>query len=158
MDICDVDEAVFEGLIKDFTDKHGDEALKDVYRFHRKLANKLDMKNFPAAEIYHRLLIKDINGGKYVNTSVREIAVSEKISEGTVYNIIKRACGIKRPIYQYTIKGKLIKKWQSAMAIEKELKYSAGIIRSGCRAGRVAYGYLWKYRELTGKDFLPDKN
>lgn len=153
MQICEVDNVVLEQLIKEFTEKHGDEALKDVYRFHRKLANKMVAHSFPAAEIYHRLLIKDLQG-KYSNMSVREIAAAEKISEGTVYNLLRKACRIKKPIYQYSIKGKLLKKWESATAIEKNLGFTASTVRESCRSNRSTYGYVWKYQELTGAELL----
>lgn len=158
MQICDVDEELLEKLIKEFIDEYGEDVLKAVYRFHRKLANKIYVKNFPAAEIYHRLLIKDIRTGKYANMNVREIAAIEKISEGTVYNIMKKACRIKKPIFQYSKKGRLIKKWDSAIAIERELKYSAGIIRHGCLSNKEVYGFVWKYQELTGEELLSIRN
>jgi predicted DNA-binding protein YlxM (UPF0122 family) len=160
MQICDVDENTLEQLIKDFTDEFGEEVLKAVYRFHRKLANKIDVKNFPAAEIYHRLLIKDLREGKYAQMSVREIAIIEKVSEGTIYNIIGKACRVKKPIYQYSIKGKLIKKWNSGTEIEKELGYSASQIRANCRLGngRATYGFVWRYQELTGEELLSIRN
>ena len=156
MEICDVDEEVLEKLIKEFTERHGVEVLKDVYRLHRKLANRAVTHSFPAAEIYHRLLINDIRNGKFANMSVREIASIEKVSEGTIYNILRKACRIKKPIYQYSIKGKLIKKWSSGTEIEKELGYSASQIRANCRLGngRATYGFVWRYQELTGAELL----
>jgi len=158
MQICDVDEELLEQLIKEFTDEFGEEVLKEVYRFHRKLANRINVKNFPAAEIYHRLLIKNLHEDKYAKMSVREIAAIEKISEGTVYNILRKACRIKKPIYQYSVKGKLLKKWESANAVERSLGHSAGNIRDGCRTGRMIYGFIWKYKELTGKELLSIRN
>ncbi|MCK9209257.1 MAG: hypothetical protein M0P61_00335 [Ignavibacteriaceae bacterium] len=160
MEVCDVDEEVLEKLIKEFTDEFGEEVLKEVYRFHRKLANKMYVKNFPAAEIYHRLLIKDIRNGKYANMSVRAIAAIEKVSEGTIYNIIGKACRVKKPIYQYSVRGKLIKKWNSGTEIEKELGYNASPIRASCREGndRATYGFVWRYQELTGEELLAIRN
>lgn len=158
MQICDVDEETLEKLIKEFTDEYGEDVLKAVYRFHRKLANKIDVKSFPAADIYHRLLIKDIRTGKYANMSVREIAAVEKVSEGTVYSIMTKACRIRKPIFQYSRDGRLIKKWDSAIAIERALNYSADIIRHHCLSNKETYGFIWKYQELTGEELLRIRN
>lgn len=52
----------------------------------------------------------------------------------------------KRPIYQYTLDDKFIKKWDGVVDIVRELGYNQGNVVS-CARGRYkqAYGFLWKY-------------
>lgn len=52
----------------------------------------------------------------------------------------------KRPIYQYTLDGEFVKKWDGVVDIVRELGYNQGNIVS-CARGRYkqSYGFLWKY-------------
>lgn len=51
-----------------------------------------------------------------------------------------------KPVYQYDLKGNLIKKFKSAKEAAEELNGNYKFIRS-CAAGykKSAYGYIWKY-------------
>jgi hypothetical protein len=49
-------------------------------------------------------------------------------------------------IFQYTLDGVLMKKWNDVSDIEKELRYARYQIRSCCRGDfKYAYGYVWVF-------------
>ena len=53
-----------------------------------------------------------------------------------------------KPIGQYTTNGKLIKVWQSAKEVQRQLGLSQGNISEVARGKRkTAYGFVWKYVE-----------
>ena len=68
------------------------------------------------------------------------------------YNGLPKRRGISRtgkgmkPIVQYTLDGKFIRKWNGAFDVEKELGLRSSVI-VGCLKGRTktAYKYIWKY-------------
>lgn len=83
----------------------------------------------------------------------KSILSSSKVREAVVslFNIPKKTehkdkKHYKRPIYQYTLDGKFIKKWDGVVDIVRELGYNQGNVVS-CARGRYkqAYGFLWKY-------------
>ena len=68
----------------------------------------------------------------------------ENINHGT--RNARSAEGQSKSVGQYTTDGKLIKVWQSAMEIERQLGYSHGNISLVARGKlKTAYGYVWKY-------------
>lgn len=69
------------------------------------------------------------------------------MSKQTVEKII---LGHSKPVYQYSIEGSFIKKWNSVKDAEKELGYPNGTISTCCK-GRIkqAYGYVWRYEYNT---------
>lgn len=50
-----------------------------------------------------------------------------------------------KEIFQYSDKGKFIKKWENAVQIEKELKFDSGNIRKSIKNRWMFYGYFWSY-------------
>lgn len=51
-----------------------------------------------------------------------------------------------KPVYQYSIDGKLIKEWTSLNEIERQTGYSCAHICKCCSGERkTAYGYKWSY-------------
>jgi len=55
---------------------------------------------------------------------------------------------LSKPILQFSIEGKFIKKWHCAQQIKRELGFSIGCIASCSRGERpTAHGFIWK-REL----------
>ncbi|MCI9608520.1 MAG: hypothetical protein HFJ94_10165 [Muribaculaceae bacterium] len=52
------------------------------------------------------------------------------------------------PIQQYSINGELIKEWESAFQVEKELGYFSTSISRLCRGkGKTYKGFIWKKKE-----------
>lgn len=53
-----------------------------------------------------------------------------------------------KPVGQYTTDGELIKVWQSASEVKRQLGFSHGFIGDTARGKhKTAYGYVWKYVE-----------
>ena len=51
-----------------------------------------------------------------------------------------------KAINQYSLKGDLIKEWESGISIEKETGFNKKNISACCRGVRkTAYGYIWKF-------------
>lgn len=61
----------------------------------------------------------------------------------------------KKPVYQYTLDGQFIRKWESLKQIERELGFrDTGI--SGCCNGKLhhktAYGFIWTFANQDNPD------
>jgi uncharacterized protein involved in tellurium resistance len=66
-----------------------------------------------------------------------------KHSEKSKINMAKAKA---RPIYQKTIDGEIIKKWDSAKQVQRELAFSQGNISRCCNGDySQAYGFKWEY-------------
>lgn len=54
--------------------------------------------------------------------------------------------GNSKTVYQYSIDGKFVKEWKSAITIERELGFKSVDIGSCCLGKRKqAYGYIWRH-------------
>lgn len=52
-------------------------------------------------------------------------------------------------VYQYTLDGELVKIWESARSIEREIGFSQGHVSDCCRGRTQKYkGYRWSYNPL----------
>ena len=52
-----------------------------------------------------------------------------------------------KPVLQYTLDGKFVKKWKSQSDVERNLGYSQRNISACCRGKyKSLYGYVWKYK------------
>lgn len=88
----------------------------------------------------------EICGKEYMpNKTKRKISKTcsyECWRQATIINASTR----KKPINQYDLQGKLIKKWQSMADIEKDTGYYASNINKCCNNHIKTYkGYVWKY-------------
>ncbi|WP_295902914.1 NUMOD4 domain-containing protein [uncultured Alistipes sp.] len=53
---------------------------------------------------------------------------------------------LSKRVKQISLDGKILKIWDSTMAIERALKYSSANIAACCRLKfRTMYGYIWRY-------------
>ncbi len=95
MKLNEIDQEIFEEIIEGFKNKYGadqsHEILKDIYRLHRSLANKLGISNLPIACIY-RLSVREkmdvpVSEGGYSGVPIKEIIRKEDISQSLAYNI-----------------------------------------------------------------------
>lgn len=109
---------------------------------------KTKLSTLPGHTIF---IVNPICGGSEI--FFKSILSSRKVREAVVslFNIPKKTehkdkKHYKRPIYQYTLDGKFIKKWDGVVDIVRELGYNQGNVVS-CARGRYkqAYGFLWKY-------------
>lgn len=53
-----------------------------------------------------------------------------------------------KPILQFTKSGEIVRKWGSAMNIQRELGFNQGCITNCCRLkplNKTAYGFIWRY-------------
>ena len=77
--------------------------------------------------------------------------VKENLNHGTRNK--RRAKAKSKPVGQYTRDGNLIKVWQSATEVQRQLGFAQGAI---CKVARgkqkTAYGYVWKYVEEKKKE------
>ena len=65
---------------------------------------------------------------------------------GTV--IHRRAEAVKKPILQCDAGGNVLKEWDSAISVHRELGYSTGYLCDALKGRHErAYGYVWKYNE-----------
>lgn len=68
---------------------------------------------------------------------------------------------LSKPILQFTLDGKLVRKWDSAVDIKKELGFNNCHISSCCNGKRkTANGYIWKYyyKGIWLKNHIPLKD
>jgi ABC-type transport system involved in cytochrome bd biosynthesis fused ATPase/permease subunit len=88
MILNETDQEIFDSIVKKFTDKYGEDVLKDVYKMNRELDNKLKLKAFPIAHIFKTLLCRDLKT-KYKGMSMEAIAKEEGVGRSTIYNYLK---------------------------------------------------------------------
>ena len=75
-----------------------------------------------------------------------------KGKENKMYGRYGKKANKSKIVYQYDLKGNLIRKWDCQRDVERELGFSEKCI-SNCALGKqkTAYGYVWK-QELKGSD------
>jgi len=101
MEISKEEQQLFDVLIDEYIDKHGIEALKDIYKLHRKLDTQLQMKNFPARHIFRTLFFREMKAGVFNNLSVKEIAAKEGVATYTIYRYQKAYYSKKKKIFKH---------------------------------------------------------
>jgi hypothetical protein len=83
------------------------------------------------------------NGGSGPSFYNEEERKKFKTPKSIVINYVKAK---SKPVYQYTLQGILIKKWDSAIEAAKSFgKYTGSDINKSCKIkNKVAYGFIWK--------------
>ena len=92
--------------------------------------------------------VNHINENKLDNRAynLEWVTRKENCNHGTHNERVAKAQS--KPVGQYTRDGKLIKVWQSAMEVQRQLGFSQSPISAVARGKRkTAYGYIWKYIE-----------
>lgn len=70
------------------------------------------------------------------NYNLKSEKTKEKLKNGKLSKIV----------YQYDLKGDLIRRWESTKEIERKLKYKNQSISACCLLKQAtAYGYIWRY-------------
>lgn len=152
--------------------KLGTTELKEIIKFktHKRVSKKGKNLNNCSKTVYQF----DTNGNfikEYPSCS--EVARCNNISGGAISNAAKnnlKSMGflwsyenkcpkIKeknyryKAIYQYSLNGKLLKKWKGAICIKKELGFDNSTIIKACKGKvKTSYGYRWSYNELNNKE------
>ena len=72
-----------------------------------------------------------------------------------ISNSNKTSPRYRRPVYQFSINGEFIKKWDSSVDVEKELSFKQHLIRYCCTGiSNKTYNYIWLYNYNEIKDRL----
>lgn len=101
--------------------------------------------------IDHLNTIKDDNSVEnlmwctYKENSNNPISRNRLLDNSPVVKFGKDNCNSK-PVYQYSLDGKLIRKWFSIIDVERELCFDKSAISRCCLCKqKTAYGYVWQY-------------
>ena len=76
-----------------------------------------------------------------------------KGKENKMYGRYGKKANKSKIVYQYDLKGNLIRRWDCQRDVERELGFSEKCI-SNCALGKqkTAYGYVWKQELKGGSD------
>lgn len=117
--------------------KHGKSKWSTV---HRLVAQAFIDNPNNLSQINHKNEIKDDNRVENLEWCDRKY----NINYGTC--IQRRKEKQSKIVYQYTLKGKLVREWPSTMEVERELGYLQSNISKCCLGKyKTAYGYIWRY-------------
>ncbi len=62
--------------------------------------------------------------------------------------IKRRVHAVEKPVYQYSLDGKLIDEWKSAKDVERKLGFTSDYISQNCRGIIKKFkNYIWKYKK-----------
>ena len=89
------------------------------------------------------------------------ISISKMKNNHHLKNTFGAEHPLSKPILQFTLDGKLVRKWESAVDIKKELGFNNCHISSCCNGKRkTANGYIWKYyyKGIWLKNHIPLKD
>ena len=96
----------------------------------------------------NKLEVNHINEDKSDNRACNLEWVTRKENNNHGTHNARMAKAKSKPIGQYTNEGKLVKVWQSAYEVKRQLGFSQSYISAVARGERkTAYGYVWKYVE-----------
>lgn len=128
---------------------------KDGYLFVRLYNNKI-YKTFKVHRLVANTFIPNPNNYPQIN-HINEDKTDNRVDNlewcTANYNINygnrtrKSAMSKSKPVIQYSKEGVIIMEWLSCSEVERELGYSHQNIGRCCLGkGKLAYGYIWKYK------------
>lgn len=98
----------------------------------------------------------DENKTNNIASNLEWCTYEENLNHGT--RNVRSAKARSKPVGQYTIDGELVKVWQSAHEVERQLGFDQGHI-SDIALGKqkTAYGYIWKYIDEKRNNIINKK-
>lgn len=112
----------------------------------------LEKKSITTNKTYPTKILKcHINTKKYLDV---DLCKNGKSHRQRIHRLVAQAF-IPNPenkpqINQYNLNGDFIKTWDSITRIKDEKGYSDGFISQCCKGKyKQAYGYVWKYKEVS---------
>lgn len=117
------------------------------------------MKHIPRTEIWGKNISDSKKGIKIHSEKQKEIYGINNSGKGNPMYGKKHTkeslSKMKIPVYQYTLNGKFVKKWDSAADVERDEsnKWLARSINRCAKGDRKsAYGYIWVYENKKGRN------
>lgn len=90
--------------------------------------------------------------GKIVNEETRlKISLKNKGENNGNYGLLGKYHMSSKPVYQYSLNGEFIQKWDSKADVERELKIHSANIRRACRKNLTAGGFKWSTEGLKSE-------
>lgn len=92
MTLNEVERELFEKIIYAFVKKHGEDALKDIYKMGKEISQITcgTFTHLPVKEMYYYMLFDELQKEEYVGLSLHQQALKLKTKEGisvrTVYS------------------------------------------------------------------------
>ena len=144
--------------------KKGEIKKKDIHRliaiaFIPNPENKPEIDHINTDKIDNR--IENLRWVTHKENINNPISISKMKKNQHLKNTFGAEHPLSKPILQFSMDGKLVRKWESAVDIKKELDFNNCHISSCCKGKRkTANGYIWRYyyKGIWIKNHIPLKD
>ena len=115
------------------------------YSIHRLVANTF----IPNPDNYPIVNHKDENKTNNRVDNLEWCTQKYNVNYGT--GIAKRTRSQSKKVLQFKTDGTFVKEWESTMSVQRNLGFGQSHIAQVCNGKRrIAYGYIWKYKNEEG--------